>query len=379
MLSLDLLGGLSAQTFLRDYWQKKPLLIRQAIPGFTGLLTPEELLVLAGQDDCTARLVHQQGDGWQLRHGPFRRSAFPALKSRQPWTVLVQELNHHLRSAEDLLQRFSFIPHARRDDLMVSLASPSGGVGPHFDSYDVFLLQGMGERHWQISTQTDLTLIDDLPLKILRRFTPEQEWVLAPGDMLYLPPHCAHNGIAVGPCMTYSIGFRAPSAQEIATQFLIYLQDRLQLNGVYVDPDLSLQEHPAQIGEPMLEKIAAMVNQIRWDKHDIAEFTGCYLSEPKAHVFFSPPETMPSHAGFCRQVLKTGVRLTPQSLMLCYDKRFFLNGEPVDLAGEYESLIQLADTRQLAGAGLSPACLDWLYTCHEAGFILIEEAFRKSG
>lgn len=373
MLSLDLLGGLSAETFLRDYWQKKPLLVRQAIPGFTGLLSPEALLTLAGQENTTARLVRQQAGEWQLRHGPLRRSAIPSLRSRQPWAVLVQDLNHHLRSAEDLLRQFSFIPHARLDDLMVSLATTGGGVGPHFDSYDVFLLQGMGERHWQISTQTDLTLIDDLPLKILRHFIPEQEWVLSPGDMLYLPPHCAHNGIALNACMTYSIGFRAPSAQEIATQFLIYLQDRLQLEGGYTDPDLTVQEHPAEISTAMLGRLSAMINQIHWDKTDIAEFAGCYLSEPKAHIFFDPPEQPPAYSRFCQQVRTHGVRLAPQSLLLFHGQRFFLNGEPVELDGEQECLTQLADTRQLPGEGLSLPCLQWLYACLEAGFVAIRD------
>ncbi|HYD33010.1 MAG TPA: cupin domain-containing protein, partial [Methylophilaceae bacterium] len=200
---LDLLGGLTAEQFLQEYWQKKPLLIRNAIPDFSGLLRPEELAGLACEEGVQSRLVSQQRNKWRVEEGPFEEERFLKLPARN-WTLLVQEVNHHLDEADALLRRFNFIPYARLDDLMVSYAPDEGGVGPHFDSYDVFLLQGQGKRLWRISEQKDLSLIADAPLRILKHFETEQEWLLGPGDMLYLPPHIAHWGIAKGDCMTYS-------------------------------------------------------------------------------------------------------------------------------------------------------------------------------
>jgi len=238
---LTLLGGLTVNEFLRDYWQKKPLLIRQAVPGFKGLLNPQQLIELACQNDVQARLVTHQRNNWALRNEPFEAGDFEGLSKKGKWSVLVQGVNHFLPKGTELVKQFNFIPHARLDDLMVSYAPKGGGVGHHFDAYDVFLLQGYGHRRWQISTQDDRELIPDAPLRILQRFNVEQEWVLAPGDMLYLPPQCGHNGIAEDDCMTYSIGFRTPWYQELAEQFLVYLQDRIEIDGTYADPDLKTQ------------------------------------------------------------------------------------------------------------------------------------------
>jgi len=204
-----MLGDIEPSEFLRDYWHKKPLLIRNAIPGFKGLLNPDELIELASLEDAQSRLVTFDKNRWSLENGPFEKRRFRKLP--EYWTILVQGVNHFLPEGAKLLGQFDFIPHARLDDLMVSFAPDGGGVGPHFDSYDVFLLQGMGCRRWQISAQQDSELIPDAPLRILARFEPEQEWILEPGDMLYLPPKYAHNGVAIGNSMTYSIGFRAPS------------------------------------------------------------------------------------------------------------------------------------------------------------------------
>ncbi len=366
----QLLGGMDAQTFLRDYWQKQPLLVRNAIPGFTGLLDPQQLLRLTRRENVVSRLVRNDASGWHLRHGPLRQRDFPSQQAAGVWTVLVQEINYHLRSAEDLLQRFRFIPHARLDDLMVSYAVAGGGVGPHFDSYDVFLVQGIGHRRWQIGAQTDLSLVEGLPLKILRHFVVEQEWVLGPGDMLYLPPCYAHNGIAEDECMTYSIGFRAPAVQEIAHQFLVYLQDRLDLPGVYQDPDLQLQAHPAELGEAMLCQFAEMVGQIHWEREDIDDFAARYLTEPKAHVYFRPPARVPGFSRFCSTLVRRGLRLAPQSRMLFSHERYYLNGERVHLEGASACLRRLADERAIAAEGLSANCLEWLYQCFVDGYVV---------
>ncbi|MES2367243.1 MAG: cupin domain-containing protein [Pseudomonadota bacterium] len=366
-----LLGGMSATRFLREYWQKKPLLIRNAIPEFTGLINPVALIELSCEDDVQARLISQKKQSdWQLQHGPFSKTDFKRI-GKQPWTLLVQELNHHLDAAETLLARFNFIPHARLDDLMVSYAVDGGGVGPHFDSYDVFLLQGEGQRRWQISAQDNLELVPNAPLKILRHFRSEQEWLLNPGDMLYLPPRYAHNGVAVGECMTYSIGFRSPSVQEIATQFLVYMQDRIELAGMYQDPNLSLQKHPAQIGDAMLAQVDAMIERIRWSSKDVADFLGCYLTEPKSHQFFEPPDQPLSKASFNRRARQSGVHLAAQSQMLFRKGNFFLNGECIGFKeGNERAVLQaLADKRRLMPEEMDTDLLPLLYGFYLDGFL----------
>lgn len=366
-----LLGGMSPTRFLREYWQKKPLLIRNAIPEFTGLISPAALIELSCEADVQARLISQKKRAdWQLQHGPFTRTDFKRI-GKQPWTLLIQELNHHLEAAETLLARFNFIPHARLDDLMVSYAVDGGGVGPHFDSYDVFLLQGEGQRRWQIGAQDNLELVPNAPLKILRHFRPEQEWLLNPGDMLYLPPRYAHNGVAVGECMTYSIGFRSPSAQEIATQFLVYLQDRIELTGIYQDPDLGLQKHPAQIGDAMLAQVDAMLERIRWSSKEVADFLGCYLTEPKSHQFFAPPDQPLSKASFNRRARQSGVHLVAQSQMLFRKGNFFLNGECIGFKeGSERAVLQvLADKRRLTPEEIKADLLPLLYGFYFDGFL----------
>jgi 50S ribosomal protein L16 3-hydroxylase len=366
-----LLGGLSPARFLRDYWHKRPLLVRNAVPGFAGLLSPEDMLHLAGRDDVEARLVQGSGTRWQLDHGPLGKSDFKRLPKTE-WTLLVQSLNHFLPEADALLAHFDFIPHARLDDLMASYAVPGGSVGPHFDSYDVFLLQGQGHRRWQISTQTDLTLLDDAPLRILRRFKAEDEWVLGPGDMLYLPPHVAHHGVAEDACMTYSIGFRAPTVEELAHGFLMHLQDTLKLEGRYADPDLRRQTHPGEISRAMLSQIEGMIARIKWSKRDIAEFAGRYLSEPKPNVFFDAPDAPLSRAVFNRQANKAGVALNPKSRLLFVDGRFFMNGEAfTPEAEEITALQQLADQHRLASP--LPAVLrKRLYDWYAAGWLEVD-------
>ena len=343
---LTLLGGLTVNEFLRDYWQKKPLLIRRAFPRFNGLLDPQQLLALACSEDVQARLVTQQRGKFKLHQSPFEPEDFDDL-GKTKWTVLVQGVNHHLPAAAELLKHFDFIPHARLDDLMVSYAPRGGGVGPHFDSYDVFLLQGTGHRRWQISTQADRVLIEGAPLRILKDFRVEQEWLLEAGDMLYLPPHCAHNGIAEDDCMTYSIGFRTPAYQELAEQFLVYLQDRIKVDGMYADPDMKTQKHPSEISAAMLHQVEQAIKQVRWDREDIANFLGCYLSEPKPHVFFEAPEPALSAARFRQAAQKHGLMLALKSQMLCHAGWVFMNGEAYRPdQRDYPQLCALADERE---------------------------------
>ena len=373
--NLSLLGGLTVNEFLRDYWQKKPLLIRQAFPVFGGLLDPQQLIELACTEDVQARLVTQQRGRFDLQQAPFEPQDFNRLGKtkggKAQWTVLVQGVNHHLPEAAALLKHFSFIPHARLDDLMVSYAPKGGGVGPHFDSYDVFLLQGSGHRRWQISAQADRSLIVGAPLRILRDFRVEQEWVLETGDMLYLPPHYAHNGIAEDDCMTYSIGFRTPAYQELAEQFLVYLQDRITVDGMYADPDLKTQKHPSEISAAMLQQTEKAIKQVRWDKEDIANFLGCYLSEPKPHIFFDAPERPLGLAKFGLAVQKRGVQLDLKSQMLCHAGWIFMNGEEHRVnERDYPLLRTLADERESPAL---PDCttelIELLYRWYLDGYI----------
>ncbi len=365
---MQLLGGLTARQFLRDYWHKKPLLVRDAIPGFTGLLSPEEMTQLASQELVESRLISHR-KVWSLRNGPFQPGVFRKLPKRD-WTLLVQSLDHHLKSGADLLEQFSFIPRARLDDLMVSYAAPGGGVGPHFDSYDVFLLQGMGHRRWRISAQENLELVEDLPLKILSHFDPEEEFVLAPGDMLYLPPKYAHDGIAEDHCMTYSIGFRAPSFQELGQNFLNFLHDELDLPGRYADPDLAVQKHSAELPTAMLEQIADALNQLRWDKELISAFAGRYFSEPKPSVFFTPPAKPLGEKTFAARLHKHGLRLDAKTRLLFSGTEFFINGEDFGATGpERRLLTQLADTRSLPAQDHGEALTGLFYEWYLAGWV----------
>jgi len=375
---LPLLGGLTVNQFLEKYWQKKPLLIRQAMPHFRGLLNPRQLLALACDPDAQARAVVHRRNKWELYQAPFEPEDFSGME-KMKWTVLVQGLNHYLPEAAELLKQFSFIPHARLDDLMVSYAPKGGGVGPHFDSYDVFLLQGTGHRRWQISTQADRELIEGAPLRILKNFHVQQEWVLEPGDMLYLPPHCGHNGIAEDDCMTYSIGFRTPAYQELAEQFLVYMQDRVHVEGMYADPKLKAPRHPSEIGPDMLQQAGAAINRLQWNERDIAGFLGSYLSEPKPHIFFEPPRKPLSRERFEHALRIRGAELDLKTQMLCCDNTVFINGaaHPVRPRA-YRELRQLADNRCLPpAAAASPETIELLYQFYLDGYIIAPTATRK--
>ena len=370
MIEMISLGGLTPKVFLRDYWQKQPLLIRDALPGFKGLLTRDALISLAYSEEAQSRLVVQRNGRWQLKHGPLNDRDFARLPEKQ-WTLLVQDVNHFLPSARELLSKFRFIPHARLDDLMVSYAPKGGGIGPHFDSYDVFLLQGLGARRWQISAQLDDAFIEDAPLRILKNFYPEQEWVLEAGDMLYLPPKYAHNGIAEDDCMTYSIGFRAPSHEELMTQFLVFLQDRVSAPGRYADPDLQLQSHPSVLSPAMLSQVRAILNKIKWNQNDVEDFLGIYLSEPKPHVFFEQPEKPVTLRDFVRSVREKGLELDLKSRMLCRRDKFFINGEI--FTGSVEAcrlLTELADNYELTSTGnIDKATGEILYQWYLNGYV----------
>ncbi len=376
--AIQLLNGLAPAEFLAEYWQKKPLLIRQALPDFNGLLTPNELAGLACEDDVQARIVSFKKDKWTVKNSPFDETDFTKLP-KAGWTLLVQSINHYLPEASDLLALFSFIPHARLDDLMVSYAPKGSGIGAHVDSYDVFLLQGAGKRNWKISAQKDLSLVEDAPLKILQNFKAEQEWTLEAGDMLYLPPHIAHWGISESDdCMTYSIGFRAPKTQELAHEFLNYLQDTLVQDNVdaedlYTDADLTLQKHPAEISSHMVKRVSGMLQKLTWDKQQVADFLGRYLTEPKLDVVFTPARKI-SKAEFTKRLATKTLLLSLKSQLLFTHDNFYLNGEKLAVPVEINEVIKhLADKKYLnitaLQANIHAACSDALYEAYSAGYI----------
>jgi 50S ribosomal protein L16 3-hydroxylase len=280
----NLLGDLSPEEFLQEYWHKKPLLVRQAMPGFTSPISPDELAGLACEPEVESRLVLERGGDtpWALEHGPFEESRFGALPESH-WTLLVQECNKYLPELAELLEGFNFIPNWRIDDIMVSYAPDQGSVGPHMDQYDVFLIQGLGKRHWQISTEpvAEDNLIPGLDLRIMREFTATDDWVLEPGDMLYLPPAVAHHGMALGDCMTLSVGFRAPAKADMISGFATEVASRMSDAQRYADPGLSLQAHPGEISGQALGQVRQILHEALADDAAIHRWFGQFITEPK--------------------------------------------------------------------------------------------------
>ena len=332
---------------MRRHWQREPLLVRGAFASFRDPLTPRQVLAAARSPHANARLVRRRGASWSLEHGPFTAARLKQLPDRG-WTVLVQDTNHVSARAERLLAAFDFIPHARIDDVMVSYAVPGGGVGPHVDSYDVFLVQGRGRRRWQVSRQDDSAFVPGLDLRILQRFRAEREFVLEAGDMLYLPPGVAHDGVALTECLTWSIGFRAPSDDEIAGAFLDFLRDRAWPEGRYADAGAKPARHAGEIPPALLAHIERTVGRIAWTRGEVREFAGALLSEPKAHVFFAPPRRPLGFAAFRARARRRGLVLDAKARLLFSGTMFFLNGERIAAErAARRTLRRLADGRKL--------------------------------
>ena len=282
-IPLQILGGISAREFLRDYWQKKPLLIRQAIPGFQSPISPDELAGLSLEEDVESRLVIEQGETpWELRRGPFTEDTYQQLPERD-WTLLVQAVDQLVPDVAELIEHFRFLPNWRIDDVMISYAAPGGGVGPHFDNYDVFLLQAHGQRRWRIGQMCDSEspMLAHGDLRILADFQGTEEWVLEPGDMLYLPPRLAHFGTAEDACMTYSVGFRAPSAAEVLTHFTDFLAQFLPDEERYSDADLQPSDDPFQIQSDALDRLKALLAEHMSDERLLLTWFGQFMTEPR--------------------------------------------------------------------------------------------------
>jgi 50S ribosomal protein L16 3-hydroxylase len=347
---LTLLGGLTAAQFMKRHWQRRPLLVRGAVSGLEALVPAERLFTLAGQDDVESRLILRQPAGrWQLRQGPFSPQDIPSPR-RKAWTLLVQGMDLHEPAVHALMQSFRFVPEARLDDVMISHATDGGGVGPHFDSYDVFLLQTQGRRRWRIGRQDDLSLQPGMPLKILARFEPEQEFLLEPGDMLYLPPRWAHDGIAEGQCQTCSIGFRAPARGELARELLQRLADEAADavgERLYADAGQPAADRPGAIPSALQDFARDAVQAALKESHWLERALGESLTEPKPQVWFEtrqPPRRL------------VAVALDPRSRMLYDDRHVFMNGESWRAGGADARLMRrLADARRLSASELQRA------------------------
>ena len=351
---LTLLGGISPERFMKQYWHKKPLLVRQAIPQVKPVMGRAELFELAAQEGVQSRLVIQDGGNWRLKHGPFQRRTLPPLK-RPGWTLLVQGVDLHQELAHALVQAFRFVPDCRLDDLMTSYATDGGGVGPHFDSYDVFLLQVQGSRRWRIGRQKDLSLQADVPLKILADFAPEQEFLLEAGDMLYLPPRYAHDGVAVGECMTCSVGFRAPQQGELARELLQRLADdapELVGDSLYRDPHQPATLSPAEIPMAVQTFAREAILRVLKDPLALARTLGELLTEPKSEVWFERPSAADA-------ALAGALRLDRRTKMMFDDRHVFINGEAFRAGGKDATLIRrLADQRRLNAAQVGALSVD---------------------
>lgn len=277
------LRNFDVAAFLRDYWQQKPLLIRSAWDGWSNPVDPDELAGLAYEDMVQSRIITRSEQAWELEHSPFPESRFTQ-QSRDPWTLLVQSVDHHLPSVAALLDPFRFIPNWRVDDVMVSYAVDGGGVGPHFDHYDVFLVQGLGRRRWEIGALCDdnTALMPHDGLRLLADFQPTESWILEPGDMLYVPPRVAHRGIAVGDdCMTYSVGFRAPSRAELIEGWADDMAAELTDCDRYDDPQLAQQDNPGEISAAAIARLQGMIAETLHDPRRFARWFGQYNTAPK--------------------------------------------------------------------------------------------------
>ena len=342
-----LLGGLTATIFLRRYWQKRPLFVRGALPEFAGVVTERTLAALARRDDVESRIVVRRGRRRETAHGPFMRVSL-AKNS----TLLVNGVNHHVPAAEELLQRFAFVPQARLDDVMVSYATPGGGVGPHVDRYDVFLLQGPGQRLWRVENK---------------------RYLANPGDLLYVPPGMRHDGVAVDHCFTYSIGFRAPRGAELGAAFLDWLHERGLPDADFRDPGLRPTTSPGEVPRELIEFTGRLLERIRWSTRDVERFVGEYLSEPKAHVVFEPGVGRPATREELRHAT---VKLDAKTRLLYRGRRFFLNGESFESSARNAMVLrELADRRAVQGARLARTTLAGLILrWHRLGYVELEKS-----
>ena len=373
--------GIDVHSFLRDYWQQRPLLMRQALPGIANPLPPEELAGLACEPEIESRLIQEQGDSpWQVRQGPFEETDFTSLPASH-WTLLVQDVDKHLPAAAELLEHFAFIPRWRLDDLMISYAADRGSVGPHLDAYDVFLVQTLGQRRWRISTRPygDADLLPGLDIKVLRHFDSEQEWLLEPGDVLYLPPGIAHWGIAEGPCMTCSVGFRSPSQRELAAGWLQTVLDNSSEQHRYRDPRGLAPALGGEIPATAIAEVRALLEELcHWQDDALAGWFGQFITEPKPQL-----EPLPADPELTPQELAAGLSSGERLVVHPYARlayvvaaaeggQLFADGQAFTLERLAPWVAQLCDRQPLSGSGLSADDQPLLLELYNQGSLLWE-------
>jgi 50S ribosomal protein L16 3-hydroxylase len=382
-----MLAGLSVEQFLRRHWQRKPLLVRGAVPELreANPLPPERLFEHAATLDVESRIVSRARSRWSVEHGPF--DTVPPLK-RRDWTLLVQGMDLVDESAHAMLQRFRFVPDARLDDLMVSFATPGGGVGPHVDSYDVFLLQASGRRRWSIGPAPRPQLVPGLPLRILQDWQPTETFEVEPGDLLYLPPGWGHDGVAIDACTTWSIGFRTPSRQEFLSAWLNEMAEQAgdEAGGRgdrrFGDPGRAPVLAPALIPDDLRQTLRQWVEDWRaaaqgpGPQNALDGFIGRHLSEPKAHVIFERPARELQRSKFASEAARHGVALDRRTRMLYDERQVFINGDIADLRPN-QALRDLANARKWTASQSSHHLVneklcEFVYSGYQAGWIHLE-------
>lgn len=383
---LTLLGDRTPAEFLKTYWQKRPLLIRQAIPGFTPPLDADELAGLACEEDVEARIVQGRDRDWSVRPGPFEEWVFSELP-KTDWTLLVQDVNAHVPEADALLDAFGFLPAWRLDDLMVSYAAPGGSVGPHVDQYDVFVLQGAGRRRWRIdpATPADAALLPELPVKILAEFEPAEEWVLGPGDVLYLPPGVGHHGIGEDAnCLTLSIGFRAPERRQLVQAWLEDVAAQLAEGDLYGDPALPPVSHHGRLDPATESRMERFLQDGLAFPPPFGDWLARYITEMPIGFGPEPPEPPWTETGLTEHLQGGGRLRRRPGLRLVYrdEERaaaLYSDGQRYDCPAELtDTLALLGDTRKLPADTLRealprPGFAAWLTGLCNAGLFEPEE------
>ncbi|MBZ0333782.1 50S ribosomal protein L16 3-hydroxylase [Marinobacter sp. JH2] len=383
---MDMLGGLTATEFLRDYWQKKPLVIRQAFPGFQCPVSPDELAGLACEEAVESRIVieSEAGKPWQLHNGPFTPERFSTLPE-QDWTLLVQGLDHWVPEISDLLEAFRFVPNWRLDDIMASYAPKGGSVGPHYDQYDVFLLQAEGHRRWTFGGHCDHTSprVDGTPLRILSSWDGEETVTLAPGDMLYLPPGVGHHGVAEDECITLSIGFRAPTIDDLLTGFTDFLCNQEKAAKHLGDPDLKVQDNPGTISPDVIDRLDQVIREQVSDRRKLALWFGQYTTAPKSLDIVVPAEE-PAAPEDLAAAIEAGEQLRwNEGSRFAYhefegETALFVDGEQYLLRGDAQPIALLLcsgariDPSKLAYFAQDEALMGLLTTLYNQGSVYFE-------
>ncbi len=382
----NLLGNLAPAEFLARYWQKKPLLIRNALPGFESPLSPNELAGLACEPDVQSRMILEEGGeyAWELREGPFEAETFMELPESH-WTLLVQEVDRLIPEVHDLLETVQFLPHWRIDDIMISYAPEHGNVGAHVDNYDVFLLQGYGQREWNISRTPvppeEEEWIEDLDVRILSDFTADRTWELNPGDVLYLPPRIPHHGIALNDCMTYSIGCRAATHRKLLLGWMEYLAGTLDENTRYSDSDLSPRKNPGRITSEDIGRVRSIIDKMIDSSDELDRWFGEFVTQPSRGGTSMPPQTELSPNELARRIRGgDDLRRSEASRFSYIDQGpgrqlLFVDGSTYEVDAKWAELARLSsDHSTLPANDLEPlidhrGCLDLLTALYNRGHV----------